>query len=104
MIEVKTRVENKYTLSSKDVSFTFLPTGDILQALGKEFMLNQVIGNTIDGSMNNLFLRVHSEKEGLKYAPLLGINSKSQFSVGENSVKWEGIFEGISYTVQFTLG
>jgi len=104
MIEVKTKVENKFSLSSKDVSFTFLPTGDILQALGKDFMLNQVVGNTIDGSMNNLYLRIHTEKGELKYAPLLGIKSESQFSVGENSVKWGGTFEGISYTVRFTLG
>lgn len=104
MIEVKTKVENSFTLRSKDVAFTFLPTGDILQAKGQDFMLNQVLGNSVDGSMNNLYLRDHAKDGTITHTPLLGVHSNSTFSVGEKTVKWDGQVEDLNYTVHFALG
>jgi putative lysine transport system substrate-binding protein len=104
MIKVNPKVKEKHTLSSNDLSFTFLPTGDLLEATGRDVMLNQVVGNNIDGSMNNLYLRVFENNGEINYAPLLGVESTSTFSTGKDSVKWTGIFSNIEYTVLFTLG
>ncbi|WP_423188861.1 GH36-type glycosyl hydrolase domain-containing protein [Alkalibacterium sp. f15] len=103
MIEVNTEMKNTHVLKKKDTEFVFLPTGDILKASAHGVMLNQVLGNTLDGSMNNLFLRMHEGSE-ITYAPMLGIASDSKFSIGEESVRWQGTFKEVDYTVTFQLG
>lgn len=95
------RQEN-YVLKNKDLEVEFLPTGDIFQFNAKEIMLNRNLSNALDGSLNNIYLRVFKEDE-IKAYPLLGIKSNSDFYVGENSVKWQGQVAGINYTVSFSL-
>lgn len=103
MIEINTHTQDTHVLSNGDTTFTFLPTGDLFQANVDGIMLNQVLGNGIDGSMNNIFLRVHKQ-EGIIHVPLLGIQSNSLFAVGEHSAQWAGRVDNISYTVTFQLG
>lgn len=103
MIEVNTETKNTHVLRKNETEFIFLPTGDVLKASANGVMLNQVLGNTLDGSMNNVFLRIH-EEDGISYTPLLGIDSDSTFAVGKESVKWQGTFKDITYTVIFQLG
>ncbi|GEK88461.1 putative lysine transport system substrate-binding protein [Alkalibacterium putridalgicola] len=102
MIEVSTNMKNTHVLRKNDTEFVFLPTGDILKASANGVMLNQVLGNTFDGSMNNLFLRVYKNST-IYYTPLLGIDSESTFKTGEESVQWTGSFKEVKYAVTFQL-
>lgn len=103
MIEVATGMKHTHRLKKKDTEFTFLPSGDVHQANVNGVMLNQVLGNTLDGSLNNLFLRIH-ENGVITHTPMLGIKSDSVFHVNEESVRWTGEFNDVSYTVTFQLG
>ncbi|MEL3974320.1 amylo-alpha-1,6-glucosidase [Rossellomorea oryzaecorticis] len=89
-------------LTSGDLTFNFLPGGDLFAVTHKDIMVNQLMTNPIDGSMNNLFLRVHGADE-IKFVPMVGIKSESSVEWAESQVKWNGSFEGVSYEVIFTL-
>lgn len=94
--------EMKYSIRSGQTTFNFLKSGDIFDITHEHTMINQLCGNVLDGSANNLFLRVH-ESSGIKVYPLLGTASASTVSFAEQQVKWEGNAHGIQYQVLFTL-
>ena len=80
--------------------FSFLPTGDIYEFTYDDFMINAYQGNCMDGSANNIYLRIY-DGETISFYPLLGMNSKSTVSVGANSLVYVGEIDGIYYTVTF---
>lgn len=106
-----TMINEPIRLSAGELSFTFLNSGDLYQATSGTTMLNQLLSNQIDGSLNNLYLRVH-EGENISSFPLLGvrsnskvITSKTQSSnqlIWEGTVQLEGSEKGIGYQVVFT--
>ncbi|MEN0650874.1 cellobiose phosphorylase [Caldifermentibacillus hisashii] len=93
---------HKIELKSNQVSFTFLKTGDLYKIMGNSILINQLLTNDFDGSLNNLYLRIHTNT-GIKFFPLLGINSGSRVYFSEKQVVWKGIIENISYKVFFHL-
>ncbi|PYE50754.1 cellobiose phosphorylase [Paenibacillus barcinonensis] len=100
-------------LTAGEVTFTFLNSGDLYQATSGTTMLNQLLGNPIDGSLNNLYLRVHEESGQITSYPLLGVHSNSRVSTsqshGDRQLIWKGSVqpkhaaEAINYQVVFTL-
>lgn len=82
--------------------FSFMGSGDIRDIRYEGLLLNEVVSNPLDGSMNNLFLRVH-DGERIEYAPLLGVRSNSEMSVSGRRVVWTGEALGVAYRVIFTL-
>lgn len=82
---------------------TFLPTGDLFELSAAGMMLNQLNGNPLDGSLNQLYLRVHTASK-IVSAPLIGSNSDSSFSIEKERLVWMGRFENVAYQVVFTLG
>ncbi|MGF2145559.1 GH36-type glycosyl hydrolase domain-containing protein [Vagococcus fluvialis] len=88
--------------TGKNVSFTFLPHGDVKEIIAGNVILNQFVANEFDGSLNNLFLRIHRES-GIKTYPLIGKKSASNVEYFENGVRFEGVIEGVSYQVDFSL-
>lgn len=94
--------EMKHSIQRDHTTFTFLKSGDLFDISHEDTMINQLFGNVIDGSINNLFLRIH-ETSGIKVIPLLGVASASTVSFAEKQVKWNGTAEGITYQVVFTL-
>lgn len=88
-------------LKGKDVQAAFLPTGDLYALTSNEIMINQLNGNALDGSVNQIYLRIFGEK--ITAIPLIGSNTNSTFAQSENGVTWQGSVEGISYQVDFTL-
>lgn len=91
-----------FQIQTGDLSFTFLNTGDLLSVTNKNIMINQIIANPIDGSLNNLFLRLHCENE-IKVIPLLGVHSTSTVNYSDKQVSWEGKVKNITYKVFFRL-
>ncbi|MBM7693795.1 cellobiose phosphorylase [Peribacillus deserti] len=94
--------QSKFHLKAGDLQFTFLHTGDIYEMAYKNIMINQWLSNPIDGSLNNIYLRVHQGNR-IKWCPLLGIKSLSSVRHTDTRVIWEGNFCEVDYTVTFTL-
>lgn len=92
----------KFTLQARDLTFTFLNSGDLYEIANDSTMINQWLSNTIDGSMNNLFLRIHSV-DGIQVYPLLGSKSKSMVSRTGRQLVWTGAAASVQYKVTFTL-
>jgi len=89
-------------LEAGGLAFAFLNGGDLYEASHGPIMINQLRGNPIDGSLNNLYLRLHGRK-GIEAYPLLGVRSGSRFSRSENALVWEGTAGGVHYAVVFRL-
>ncbi|KAA0563031.1 cellobiose phosphorylase [Bacillus sp. CH30_1T] len=89
-------------LTSGDLQFEFLNSGDLFAITHRENMINQLVTNPIDGSLNNVYLRIH-EPSGINVIPLIGVKSISSVQFAESQVRWTGTYEKISYEVTFTL-
>lgn len=95
-----TTPSNKIRIQAGSLAFSFWNSGDLFLAESGRTMLNQFMASPIDGSLNNLYLRVHGG-EGIAYYPLIGIRSNSRFSYGADYAVWEGEAAGIGYRVLF---
>ncbi|OPH56433.1 cellobiose phosphorylase [Paenibacillus ferrarius] len=91
-----------FQLKAGNVQFSFLSSGDIREITYKNMMINQWIANPIDGSLNNLYLRIHSSN-GIKAVPLMGVRSASLVHYSESQVTWEGTVEGLDYELTLHL-
>ncbi|RHW43560.1 cellobiose phosphorylase [Neobacillus notoginsengisoli] len=94
--------KSTFSIESGDLTFTFLTSGDVYKIENKKTLINQWLSNPIDGSLNNLFLRIHTES-GIVAYPLLGVKSGSKVSHTEKQVVWEGKAGSVDYQVTFTL-
>jgi 1,2-beta-oligoglucan phosphorylase len=94
--------QSKFTIQANDLSFTFLNSGDLYEISHKSTMINQWLSNPIDGSLNNIYMRIH-DQAGIKAFPLLGVRSNSTVRIAGKQIFWEGEAGGISYKVTFTL-
>lgn len=88
------------SIIQEDCRYTFLPTGDIFTFTQGGILVNQFRGNAKDGSVNNIYLRIHHGQDRA-CCPLLGIRSGSTLSRTAESLIYKGSVEGISYTVTF---
>lgn len=83
-------------------TYSFLLSGDVKEFLGGRFMINQFVGNPLDGSMNNIYLKVKQEDKSEAVYPLLGYRSQSALFYSEDGLLYKGEAEGIAYQVIFT--
>jgi 1,2-beta-oligoglucan phosphorylase len=95
-------MNSNVVLTSGELTFNFLPGGDMFAVTHKDIMVNELMTNPIDGSLNNLFLRIHGA-DGIKFVPMVGVKSECSVEWAESQVKWSGSFEDVSYEVIFTL-
>lgn len=91
------------TLQQGATKFTFLPTGDLKEAYYQDIQINQVRGNVLDGSMQNIYLRIFAEDGTIQSFPLIGIQSKSMWFKSKEQLKWVGRGAKVDYEVLFTL-
>ncbi|OXM13242.1 cellobiose phosphorylase [Paenibacillus herberti] len=84
------------------MSFTFLPTGDLMEAMAGGIQLNQLAAHPLDGSLSGLYLRVRS-KDGWAVHPLLGARSGSLVCREDSRFTWRGEAQGVCYEVSFLL-
>lgn len=80
-----------------------MKNGSVGEIVDHNIMINQVSGNELDGSITNLYLRIHQGKE-ISFTSLIGPNSPSKLTVGAKSATWHGVFNGVSYQVSLRLG
>ena len=81
----------------------FLTTGDLYELSADGIMINQLNGNPLDGSLNQIWLRLYTT-DGIKSTPLIGSNSASYLTVTDNALLWDGSFQQVNYQVRFVLG
>ncbi|MCQ4086780.1 GH36-type glycosyl hydrolase domain-containing protein [Saccharibacillus sp. JS10] len=91
---------SKFNVQAGNLNFTFWPSGDLYQATGGKSMLNQLLSSPLDGSLNNIYLRIH-EQSGITFYPLLGIHSSSTVRQNDKRVVWEGQAGNVEYKVTF---
>ncbi|BCN31622.1 GH36-type glycosyl hydrolase domain-containing protein [Anaeromicropila herbilytica] len=94
------KINSFISFNQDDMSYKFLPTGDVFTFTWDEYLVNQFRGNIKDGSANNIYLRIY-ENESITAYPLLGIQSNSTLSSTKNSLCYEGTIKDISYKVTF---
>lgn len=97
-----TKTKSTYDVQAGNYRFTFLNSGDLFEAVHQNIMINQWQSNPIDGALNNLYLRIFSDK-GIVAVPLLGSRSKSAVKFSNTQVVWSGSVEDVHYKVTFTL-
>lgn len=88
------------TFSQGSSQYRFLPTGDVFTFTNGPFLANQFRGNIKDGSVNNIYLRIHEQSSITAY-PLLGVKSPSKISCSAQALCQSGQIGGISYEILF---
>ncbi|WP_430601771.1 hypothetical protein IGJ02_001804 [Enterococcus sp. DIV0724b] len=92
----------KRTIKNGGTAVSFLETGDLYEIIHGHIMINQLNGNALDGSCNQLYLRVY-DNNGIHSAPMIGSNSASTFLMGKEQATWFGNFFDVNYQVDFKL-
>lgn len=87
-------MKNLIKFTKDDTTITFHKTGDLNYIISHQKMINQISGNHLDGSINQIYLRVHTEN-GIKATPMIGSISESEFGYSEDQLSWRGQFENI---------
>lgn len=88
------------TLTCEDSKYVFLPGGDIREFTSGQYMLNQFVGTCMDGSANNIYLKVGGSDDGI--FPLLGCRSESRIFTSDGCMIYQGCVKEITYKVIFT--
>lgn len=92
----------KHLLSSNDLVFELLESGDLFRIRYHHNQINLLRGNLLDGSVSNLYLRrFHDGK--YSYKKLLGIQSNAAFEIVGNQAVYQGQAFGIDYQVVLSL-
>ncbi len=90
------------TLEKNQTRLRFLKTGDLYEIDSNGMMINQLNGNPLDGSLNQLYLRVYTS-EGIRWTPMVGSNSASKFGYSQQQLSWSGEFLDVHYQVDLQL-
>lgn len=94
----------KLTIKNQALDAIFLSTGALESFCVNGMQLNQLTGNSFDGSLSNLYLRVKTEQNQIRSYPLIGSQSASQVSFRDQQIRWSGKIETFRYEVTFQLG
>ncbi|VDG20810.1 1,2-beta-oligoglucan phosphorylase [Lactiplantibacillus mudanjiangensis] len=89
-------------IQNEHLRFELLDNGAIGQILADGVMINQVVGNNLDGSMSNIYLRIKEDDQYFSQ-PLMGPHSTSKVNYSERSVSWSGRFKTIRYRLRLLL-
>ncbi|MDP4097670.1 cellobiose phosphorylase [Paenibacillus sp. P96] len=94
--------EARTVLQAGDLAFTLWDSGDMYEMKYRETMINQLLSGLVEGSLNNLYLRLH-HPEGIQAVPLLGVRSNGRVKAGAAAAVWDGEAVGIRYRIVLTL-
>ncbi len=92
----------KYTLTTGDLNFNLLESGDISTIEYGNTQINLLQGNSIEGSCSNLYLRIFDQNE-IYYTKMIGIDSPSKFYIENNQAFYKGTFKSVTYEVVLSL-
>lgn len=92
----------KHLLSSNDLVFELLESGDLFRIRYHHNQINLLRGNLLDGAVSNLYLRRFYAGK-YEYKKLLGVQSNAQFEIVGNQAVYQGQAFGIDYQVVLSL-
>lgn len=92
----------KLTIKQDTLSFDLLESGDIYRIYYKDYQVNLLNGNLLDGQISNIYLRVKDQKP-YQYFPLIGIKAKTSFKVIDNKVIYQGNIFNTKYQITLTV-
>lgn len=92
----------KHLLSSNDLVFELLESGDLFRIRYHHNQINLLRGNLLDGSVSNLYLRRFYQGK-YEYKKLLGVQSNASFEIVGNEAVYQGQAFGIDYQVVLSL-
>ena len=87
-----------HTFAEGNSRYVFLPSGDIREFTCNHVLINQFMGEPLDGSINNIYLTFC---DGTSY-PLLGKCSDSVFLTSDTKAVYRGKIRDVAYQVIFT--
>ncbi|GHT94353.1 hypothetical protein FACS1894141_0840 [Spirochaetia bacterium] len=86
------------TSSGDGIKIELLQTGDIRTLTAGPIMINQLVGNYLDGMAANIYLRIYDGKKITPW-PLMGKASESTLTLSEDQVRYDGEAGGLRYRV-----
>ncbi|MDZ4725881.1 MAG: hypothetical protein SH817_06980 [Leptospira sp.] len=84
------------------LEFNFTSNGSLYSIKIKHILVNLYIGNELEASIANFYLRVFSEFGETIY-PLFGPNANTKFEISESKYLGEGIVDSLHYQFIFSL-
>ncbi|MBM9545947.1 hypothetical protein JWG40_02885 [Leptospira sp. 201903074] len=84
------------------LKFHFLSNGNLHSIRFHDLLVNLYLGNEMEPSVSNIYLRIHTKNELLVF-PLLGPKSNSLFQISESSYLSEGSCHKIDFTLYLEL-
>ncbi|UUX35010.1 GH36-type glycosyl hydrolase domain-containing protein [Fundicoccus culcitae] len=99
----KYHMNEKVTLSNPTMEVQFKASGELFHIMSGQSMINQVETTNLDGSLNQIYLRIWEDGSVKSAYPLMGLASHSEFAVSDQQVTWHGQVEGITYDLYFQL-
>jgi cellobiose phosphorylase len=79
-----------------------LDNGSVFAIRHRDVMINQILGNPLEGGLTNVYLR-RLRRHGISSFPLLGPASPSRFRVADRGAVWEGSVGGLDYSCTLRL-
>ena len=95
-------IETIKLLNSTGLVFEFFQYGGLCRVICHDVMLNQIIGNPLEGSLNNVYLRLRTT-DSITFVPLIGPTSPSTFAHAQDQARWQGHWQDLAYTCSLTL-
>lgn len=92
----------KITVKQDILSFDLLESGDIYRIYYKDYQINLLNGNLLDGQTSNIYLRVKDQMP-YQYFPLIGLKAQTSFKVIDNKVIYQGVVLNTKYQVTLTV-
>lgn len=96
-------LKESHKIQKGGTAFAFLESGDLFYALASGCMITGLRGNPMDGSINNIWLRIYKNGSVEKVLPLIGVKSTSLVTFQEDSVIFTGSENAVSWQVTFKL-
>lgn len=93
----------KYQIKAENFNISLLESGNILEIRDDIVRLNTYLGNNLEETIGNVFIRVKENGEYF-YAPMIGIGSNSYFEINEeeNYCTYKGEFREVQYLIILT--
>ncbi|WNM60909.1 GH36-type glycosyl hydrolase domain-containing protein [Candidatus Nitrospira neomarina] len=88
--------------NSSGLVFEFFQNGGLFRAMCHEVMINQILGNPLEGSLNNIYLRLRTV-DSITFVPLIGPSSPSAFAYAPHQARWQGNWQDLAYTCSLTI-
>jgi 1,2-beta-oligoglucan phosphorylase len=98
---IQNKIKTK-SLGKHQLKMNLLESGDIYDVSYGHHQINLLKGNLIDGTLSNIYLRL-KKNQSYVFTKCIGSHTPSSVSFLNNQIRYDGIFEGVTYTIFLTV-